>query len=243
MDRSAVLVLMLLCTVAMQSSAVEIPPAHHPWGRFEPGSWQRLRVTTEVFGSGDGKSVGITEITTRLIKVEKDGVILTREIKDGDQTTTQDKVKYAWDGSQPNDTTDVGYSVDEMDVEGSTYACQTHRLTTKGDGITTITKSWYSPDYAPYFLKRMVRVTGKRRETSSMRVTRFVTQREVLDKKLTCWESETITSSPASAARTTTFSSLDVPGGVVFSESEVRDKQQGVSEHVRIELIAYEANP
>ena len=94
-------VLWFVC--AANALAVEIPPAHHPWGRFKPNSWQRVRVTTETFGSENSKSVEIKVITTRLIKVEADGYVVSREEKIGDQAAKRTTAKYAWDGSMPND--------------------------------------------------------------------------------------------------------------------------------------------
>lgn len=220
--------------------AVEIPPAHHSWGRFKPNSWQRVRVTTETFGSENSKSVTTKVITTRLIKVETDGYVVSREEKSGDQVTKRTKVKHAWDGSTPNDSTREKYSLGEVQVEGKTFTCQTQLLTTEDDGKTIVTKSWYCPDHAPYFLKQLTRVTGKRRQTTITTVIRRAVTKSALNRELDCWESETKDSTPNRTTTTTTFNSAKVPGGLVLSESEVNDKQQGHLQKVRVELIAYE---
>lgn len=226
---------------AVNAVAVETPPAHHSWGRFKPGSWQRVRVTTETFGSGDSKSVEIIVITTRLIKVEADGYVVSCEEKAGDRVTKRTMAKYAWDGSMPNDSTREKFSLGEVQIEGKTYACQTQLVTTKADGITTVTKSWYCPDHAPYFLKRLTRVTGQHRETTVTTVIRRAVTKSVLNRKFDCWESETKYSTPDTTSATTTYSSLKVPGGLVLSQSEVSGRQQGRKKKVHVELIAFEA--
>ena len=71
----------LFLAVGGDRLAAELPPEHHPWGRCKPNSWRRERVTTEEFGPGGSASAEITLVTTRLVKMEEDGIILTREVK------------------------------------------------------------------------------------------------------------------------------------------------------------------
>ena len=230
----------LFLFVVQPAIAVEIPPKQHPWGRFKAGSWQRVRVTTETLGADESKQVEIKFITTRLVKVEADGITLVREVKLGEQTTRQKPVKYAWDGSQWNDETKEKLSLGEVQLEGKTYACQTHLVTTKAGDTTTVTKSWYSPDFSPYFLKRLIRLSGKRRQHTAMEVTKFVVPKKVLDKNLACWETKTIVVDSKSKKVTTTHSSMQIPGGVVLSKSEVFDKQSASVQNVSVELDAFE---
>jgi hypothetical protein len=238
--RTFPIVVLFSLACASEAAAVEIPPAHHPWGRFPPNSWQRVRVITESFGPGDGKSVEITDVTTRLVKVEGDGVVLTREEKNGDRTAREENVKYAWDGSNSNETTREKYSIGEVDLKGTTYVCQTQQVTTEHEGATTVSKSWYCPDHSPYLLKKLTRVSGKQHKTSAMRVTRLAVMRNVIDQPRLCWEAKTIETTPTDVTRTTTFRTMEVPGGLVACESEIHDKQGGLMRRVRVELIAFE---
>src|SRR2546426_371543 len=60
--------------------ALDIPAEHHPWGRFQPGSWARTRLTRFEIGADGGEKVaGVTVTTTRLEKVVPEGVTLTVE--------------------------------------------------------------------------------------------------------------------------------------------------------------------
>jgi hypothetical protein len=237
---SAVLIGFGLFACSIEALAVEIPVEHHPWGRFRPGSWSRVRVVTETFAGGKSSS-RIAIITTTLVRVEEDGVLLTRETRIGDKVTREENVKYAWDGTKSDANTQEKYGLGEVDVDRRTFACQTHTRTTKDDLGSCNVKSWYSPDQSPYFLKRIKRVAGKHLETTSMRVVRLTVTRAALDKPITCWQGETKFSGPSEKGTTTSYHSMDVPGGLVSSETEVTHPQQGIKRRSRQELIAYEA--
>ena len=233
------LVLIALLGLTRPATGVEIPSVHHPWGRFAPGSWQRLRVTTESFSSGAEKRVHVAEITTSLVGVLEDGVILTREVHSGGEVHRDEKVKYAWDGSRPNDTTREKYSLGEVDIEGKTYTCQTWVLTTQREKQKRVVKTWYCPDHSPFLLKHLIRVTGEDRHTVSTRVTRLALKKEIQNRQLDVWETQTFISKPTTATRMTSLHSPDIPGGLVFSSSESRDGQQGLSQRVVRELVAH----
>ncbi|MBP87058.1 MAG: hypothetical protein CMJ64_10140 [Planctomycetaceae bacterium] len=231
---------LLVCSFITNTLAVEIPPEQHPWGRFQPDSWSRVRVVSETFGGGKSSSE-ITIITTTLVSVEEDGVVLTRETKTGDEEAREENVKYDWDGSKSDPKTQEKYSLGEVDVDGKTYACQTHIRTTKDGFGDRYVKSWYSPDQSPYFLKQLTRLSGKSPETTSMRVLRLAVTQTVLDKPVVCWQSETRLSGLSDKSMTTSYHSMDVPGGLVSSEAEVLHPQQGTKRRIRRELIEYEA--
>jgi hypothetical protein len=238
--RATLIAIGLLLTGAPPTEAVEIPAKHHDWGRFQPGSWQRLKVTTEIFGADNSRSLEIKVITTRLVKVESDGYVLAREEKSGDRVSKQQPRKYAWDGSTTNATTRTRYSLGEVLIQGTTHACQTHLLTTRTDDTTTVTKSWYCPDHAPYFLKRLTRVTGPQRQTTLTTVVKRVAKHAAMNREFDCWKSETRDATPTATTEITSYHSLEVPGGLVASTAEVNDRQQGRKGTIRIELIAFE---
>ena len=230
----------LLCCLNACAVAVEIPHKQHPWGRFQPSSWSRVRVVTETFSGGKSSSE-ISLITTTLVRVEEDGVFLMRKTKTDGNVTSEENLKYAWDGSKSDPKTKETYSLGEVDVDGRTYACQTHIRTTKQGTNERVVKSWYSPDKSPYFLKRITRQTGDHSTTNSMRVIRLAVAKKVLDKPLLCWQSETKFTGPADKSTTVSYHSMDVPGGLVSSESEAIHPQQGTKQRVQVELIEYEA--
>ena len=230
-----------VCLAALQTAAaVEIPAEQHPWGRFKPGSWQRVRVTVESFGTDGAKSVEVRHVTTRLVEVRADGIVLSRETETGDEKKTESEFRVGWDGSHINDSTREKYSLGEIKIEGKSFACQTHTVTTEIDGETLVTKSWYSPDHAPWFMKRLIRRTGKQRRHTVMEVTRRAATRKVLDRDIPCWESITHFSTSGGRRKTVSVSSLQIPGGLVHSQSEGFNSDSARDERVVTELVAFE---
>jgi hypothetical protein len=199
-------------------------------------------VITERF-SGGRSSSEITTITTTLIRVDEDGVLLAHDTISSDNKSRFEAVKYAWDGSKstPKAAAQEKYSLGEVDVDGKTYACQTHIRTTKHDSGERVVKSWYSPDQSPYFLKRITRESGDAAETTAMRVIHLAVTKEVLDNPLVCWQTETKFTGQDDKSTTTSYHSMEVAGGLVSSETEVIHPQQGTKQRIRQELVEYEA--
>ena len=219
----------------------DIPREHHPWGRFKTGSWTRYRVITEIVNAEGEKSTRVHTITTKLEEVSDEGLLLTREVKVGESIENRQTMRYTWDGRPAAAENSEKLSVGEYQVEGKTYPVQRHDLTATLDGTTTMIKRWYSPDQPPYILKELVRtVTPEGQTFSAMQVTRLHVARQVLGQEMIC--NESITKIVASDRKTTTkaYHSGRVPGALVYSESETRDRQQDVTETSRLTLEAFE---
>ncbi|MDP7398018.1 MAG: hypothetical protein QGF67_11530 [Lentisphaeria bacterium] len=230
----------LLAFAAGPVAAILIHPSTHPWGRYAPGSWQTVRVTTKTSGRDGQAVVRIVDITTRLERLDADGYVVSREIRNGDDVQRKKPVKYAWDDTLFSTITAEKYSLSEYHIENKTYTCQTHQLMTKAGADVKI-KAWYSPDQSPYFLKHLKKVRGRRHETIVTEVTRLAVEKEVANEKFVCWESETIASGPKRKAYTTAYGTMRVPGGEILAETEIIDNEKGVLHQVRKELIAWKA--
>ena len=227
-----------LVSLPWLAQSAELPPEHPPWARFAPGSWQRLRVTSETYSAGAQKVIRVEEITTSLVRVLEDGVVLAREVRQGDSVRREKQTMFGWDGSRTNESTRENYSLGEVDVEGKTYTCQTWNTTTQHEDQRHVIKTWYCPDPAPYLLKRLVRVTGGQdRHTISTRVTRLAVKKEIQERPLEVWETQTIVSRPTTITRITSYHSPEVPGGLGQSSSEVRDGQQGLTRRIVRQLV------
>lgn len=244
-----------VCLAATPSLALDIPAEHHAWGRFAPGSWARWRLTTYVTDAGGNERIEqVATITTRLEQVEPDGVTLTRETRiDGEAAT--ETARYGWDDLPIESPRKTRLSLGEVKIMGTTYVCQTHEVTSSGPEAaaegeeaaeparTTETKWWYCPDRAPYLLKKIARSKGPGARFASWEVTRFGVPRQVLEQERPCTEATLIENTPQQSTKSTVFLAEGVPGGVVYRESETRDKaRQGLIERARLELEAYEVS-
>lgn len=221
--------------------ALDIPAEHHAWGRFPPGSWSRVRVTTlTIDAEGNDKVSQITTTTTRLDKVEPDGVTLTVEIVTDDRKAPATTVKYGWDGFPADADRKTKLSLGEVKIDGHSYVCQTHDVTTTEAGATSLVKWWYCPDRPPYLLKMIARTVGDLRHFTSVEVTGFGIERQVLGQNLVCTRESTIDKTAVRSTRSMGYTSAEVPGGTISWESETRDNEQGLIERARLELEAYD---
>ena len=170
--------LLVVVSLAMGSStsvAEDIPREQHAWGRFAPGSWTRIRVTLETIGENGQKILRSELVTTRLQKVDQHGVTLQREtvgVGKNDVPIKHKPVVLNWDGTRRDGLRTERLSLGEIKILGRSHTCQTHTVTRAIGDTRITTKSWYSPDTAPFFLKQLVRVRGLKPRHTARDVTR-----------------------------------------------------------------------
>ena len=69
------------CAVFAQAQDVKLARQHHPWARFEPGAWKKVRVVTETLDeAGNVTSTSTTDTTTLLEFVDADTYSLQLEV-------------------------------------------------------------------------------------------------------------------------------------------------------------------
>ncbi len=221
--------LLVVSTVAVCPSvgwAEDIPREQHAWGRFAPGSWTRIQVTVESIGENGQKTKRSELVTTRLVAVDVHGVTLQRETvgtAKNDKPIKAKPVTLNWDGTRRDGTRSERVSLGEIKILGRSHTCQTHSVTRIIGDKRVTTKSWYSPDTAPYFLKQLIRVSGPKPRHTAREVTRIKTTRKVGDKSYPGWEARTVIADPAGRARMLEFHSHLVPGSLVQATGERHD--------------------
>ena len=206
--------------------AEDIPREQHPWGRFAVGSWSRLRVIVESVGENQQKTKREQLVTTRLLKVDEHGVTLQTETVGAGKNDKPQKSKPVtlnWDGTRRDGRRNERVSLGEGKILGQSHTCQTHTITRVVDAVTVTTKSWYSPDTAPHFLKQLVRVRGPKPRHTARDVTRLKATRTVGKNTFAGWEARTVVADPNGRARMLEFHSPLVPGGLVEAKGERHD--------------------
>jgi hypothetical protein len=228
------------------AGGLEIPAKHHAWGRFRPDSWVRLR---ESLLSVDADAVetvlSTTVTTTRLERVDDDGVTLVREVRAGEgepMTTTE---TLGWDELPRDVERTTRLSLGEVKPGDKTYVCQTHLVKTRDEsGASTETKWFYCPDQSPYLLKKIARTDGPAARFVSFEVLEFGVRREVLGQERSAARFSLIENTSQRSSKGSGYLVDDVPGGLVEFEAEIRDRgQQGLLQRRRIELEAFEVAP
>lgn len=230
-----------LLLFAPTATALELQSEHHPWGRFPQGSWARLRRTTYVPTAEGGEKVD--QVVTRTVRLEKVGdsgyTLSVEETVDG-KAAEPVATDYGWDGLPVADERHVRLSVGEIKVEGKSYTCQTHETTIDKPGDKTAVKWWYCPDQPPFLLKRVLRSSGNQPRFLLEEAKRFGVPRDVLGKEHACTAFRIEENTNARNTLTNAYTSVDVPGGLVFSETQVRDRERGQVQRMEESIEAFE---
>lgn len=206
--------------------AEDIPREQHPWGRFAPGSWTRIRVTVESIGENGQKTARSELVTTRLLKIDEHGVTLQTEtagISKNDLPQKAKPVTLNWDGTLRDGRRNERLSLGEVKILGRSHTCQTHTITRVLGDTSITTKSWYSPDTAPFFLKQLIRVRGPKARHTARDITRLKATRKVGGKSYQGWEARTVVADTDGRARMLEFHSHLVPGSLVEAKGERHD--------------------
>lgn len=237
---SLVLILALMPAFVL---AEDIPRDQHPWGRFAPGSWARIKITTEKISAAGKKTAQVTLVTTRLLAVDEHGVTLQTETRQGQDVTKGPEITTNWDGTHRDGKRNERLSLGEVKFKGRSHSCQTHSVTRTIGDQTVSTKSWYSPDTPPYYLKRLIRVRGPQPRHTAIDVVTLNTTRNLDNKKYTGWETRTVIASRGGRSRSISFHSFQVPGGLVQSEGEKHDVDNARAGRQVERLDAFHAIP
>ncbi|HEV3025501.1 MAG TPA: hypothetical protein VGX76_23680 [Pirellulales bacterium] len=228
------------------AAALDIPAKHHPWGRFRPASWVRLRETWLAVDAAGKETIRSTSVTTtRLELVEAGGVTLEREVRvDGGEPTTSTS-QLGWDELPRDLERTTRLSLGEVKPVDVTYICQTHLVKTRDEsGGTTETKWFYCPDKAPYLLKKIARTDGPAARFVSFEVLEFGVPRQVLGQERSAARFSLIENTSERSSKGAGYLVDEVPGGLVEFEAEIRDRrQEGLLQRRRVVIEAFEVAP
>jgi hypothetical protein len=193
---------------------------------------------------GQEKITKTVVTTTKLLSVEEAGYTLEEETQVDDKPAAETKtLSVGWDGLPADSDRKVAISVSEVKIEGRSFVCQTHETSSTLDAEELSVKWWYCPDQPPYLLKRLTRFRGQAPRTITADVIALGVARKVLDQELPCDQTRTTETAARRSTLTTSYSSTKIPGGIIYAETEIRDKQLGQLERTRLVLEAFEVAP
>jgi hypothetical protein len=232
-----------------RAQQTRISPRCHPWGRFQPGAWQLVRVATETLDeNGQVAGTSVAERQTSLMKVEEDGVTLQVDVcvevagkRLGAEPRT---VKLGFHGERAGADLKVaegetGYVV----IERQKIPCQILQLESAGPTSKTVTKVYYSAKVAPYVLKRESATTDLNGQTTlsevSIDVVRLNMPHQVLSECKNAAFVEGVQKHAKGTVITLAFTSTDVPGGIVWHSCKELDKDGRLIRRSTLELLNY----
>lgn len=216
----------------------------HAWGRFEEGAWKCYQVTTK---GADGEVLSVAETKITLKERGADGVTLFSEMvtEIGGRRLVSPPVttKYSFHGEAFDAKAaikDLGSH--EIAVDGQTIPCRIEQIEASEGGAKTVTKVWYTPDVAPYVLRRESVTT----DASGGKLSEMVLQAvalempyQALNRFQPASHVEVVVTTSAGKAKTAAYLWNDVPGGVVSQKTSEYDAQGKLLRTSELVVLAY----
>jgi len=249
----AILAAALLSMTVAAQQASSLPAELHPWGKFEPGAWKRIRVTTESYNDqGTLASTNVSDSKTTLFDV--DGDSLTLETKScvemaGKRFESEPQmVKQGFHGEAIAPNLKIKESAaGQVEIDDRKIACQVLKLESANGSSKTATTIYYSASVAPYILKRESKTTdldGKTvlSETATTLVALDMPYKIDGDTHAAA-HLKTVQKSPKGSVITLSVLCPDVPGGIVSHSSKELDVDGRLMRHSTLELVDYGSEP
>lgn len=245
--------LLLLCGSALGAGRdAGLTRELHPWGRFREGAWKQTRLDTETLNEqGEVVGTSVTQTRTTLKKVEADGVVLLVEavVEVGGQelATPPRTVKLGFHGENAVETVVIRPpQPGQVSVGDRIIPCSVQQVETSDAGNGTITKVYFSPTIAPFILrKESVTMEAQGRVKlgeTSLEVVSLRMPCKVLNIRSTA-HVKVVSKHPKGTSTTWAFTSVDVPGGVVFQTNRELDENGRLLRRSKLELVGYGLEP
>lgn len=255
--QSAVLLLWLLtlscCALPAAAQTTAVAPEHHPWGRFEPGAWKRVRVITETLDErGLVSSTSSTETKTTLLEVDTEGVVLqvrvTVEVAGKRFEVEPQVVKQGFHGEVVCPALKVTKrTTGEAVIEGRKIPCQIIEVECPSANSKTVTQVYYSDEVEPFVLRRESVTTkaddGEVQSETVTEVTALKMPRRVRSETHAASFIRTVQKLPKGTITTWSSSTPDVPGGVISHSSKELDAEGRMARRSTLELLDYGLEP
>lgn len=203
--------------------ALRVLPGHHPWARFEPGAWRRLRETNETFDR-QGVFVGrsVSERVETLLRVEGQRYVLRVE-------SVTDVAGKRLPGaiqeialSMLNDRADLSIQTrlaesTTLNLAGRATPCDRWELSSPLEAGVYEESLYYSAEAFPHFLKRVLRVRrdDSVAEESDWLVTRVGEPVLLAGSLHPGWSVSESTLEAGGLAQRWSLHTLQAPGGLV----------------------------
>ncbi len=238
-----------LCAAQAVDAEPEPVRKNHPWGRFRPGSWKKVSLITETFDrQGKLINTSIARTRTTLSGVNDDGVTLKveatvdlagKQVQSEPQTLLQ-----GWRGDTlDRDTTVKELGNDAVTISGTRIPCRVEESESVSPGGRLVTKLWISDRVSPYVLRRETTTYDHDNDevVSQTQVEVVALSRAIrlLRRHRQAAELRVVQTHPGGVVRTTLWSSLEVPGGVVAQESEEFDAEGRLARRSKLQLVGY----
>jgi len=224
---------------------------HHPWGRFEPGAWKLVRVTTQTLDEqGLVVSSSTNETRTTLISLDDEGVVLRVEAVvevAGKRFAAEPRVvKQGFHGELLTDRVLVEPAqAGQVVLDGRQVPCWVQQFILQAAGAKTVVTLHFSDREPPYLLQRETVTTDPETdETLDQTKVEIVSRNlpwKVLGELKPCVLIRSTRKHAKGTVITWALSCIDVPGSVVAHTSKELDAEGRVVRRSVLELVDYGA--
>lgn len=225
----------------------------HVWGRFDPGTWKRVRIVTDNLGDhGDVADTTTTDTKTTLLRADAKRIALrieaTVDVAGKHFECPPQTVEYGYYGESPDEHAELKTLGSEpLTVDGRQVFCRIQQVVAGIGREKQITQMFLSDAVEPYVLKRQTAVLRRdddepaadEPQTTTEVIALDVPYKVLHDVKSTAYE-RTIQRSPRGTNVTLDVTSVDVPGGIVARTSKELDLQGRVLRRSSMELVDYQ---
>lgn len=161
---------------ALTALAVVSMAADNPgWNSFKPGSWVKLKSTTDMTVAGH-KNTTSTEMKETLVSKTADkAVVETESTVMGTTSKTKAEIPLKSDakGTAQNP---VKMGSESISVAGKTFKCRTFEIQSEANGMKTNTKTWIADEVPGGLVKSESTSTGSMSMKSTMELVDFKAQ-------------------------------------------------------------------
>jgi len=228
---------------------VSVSRQHHPWGRFEPGAWKLVRVSTQTLDEqGVVVSSSTSETRTTLMAVEEDGVVLEvrAEVKVAGKSFAAEPrvIKQGFHGEPSSANVQAKPAqAAQVVLEGQQVRCWSQQFVLETPNANTLVTLYFSDQVAPYLLKRTSTSTnpdtGEILAQTEVEIVARHLPWKVLSEVKPCVLIRSRRSHAKGTVVTWALSSSDVPGSVVAHTSKELDADGNVLRRSVLELVDY----
>jgi hypothetical protein len=225
----------------------------HVWGRFDPGTWKRVRIVTETLNDrGAVADTTTTETKTTLVRADANRLTLRIEATvdvAGKRFACQPQVvEYGYYGESPNEPTELkSLGSEPLTIDGRQVPCRIEEVVATTGQEKQVTQMFLSDAVEPFVLKRETAVfkkdgadsnTLEDPQTTVEVIALDVPYNVLHEVKSTAYE-RTIQKSARGTNVTFDVTCVDVPGGVVARTSKELDASGRLLRRSALELVDY----
>ncbi len=224
----------------------------HVWGRFGPGTWKQVRITTETLNER-GEVTGITTTETkttlvganpRTVSLKIDVIVEVAGKRFGGQQQT---VEHGYFGESPGEASEVQLLGNEaLTIDGHEVPVSIRQVVATAGQQKQVTRLFLSDDVEPFILKRETTSQsadglGVAGTHTTAEVIALERPYKVLTQNKSVAYERTIQKSPKGTSITLDVTCVEIPGGIVARTTKELDAQGRLVRRSSIELVAYHA--